>query len=461
MARSVARPPVFDKDWIQPDLPPRVCALINCFSTSVKCWLQHLIIALFGASSERHFLIRIKNRHDFSAAIAQCADYYHSSGPGKNPTYTVGHLFRAEIVRSYYGTSGDESLALLLQSHIVARVFVGLDLFSPTPADSTSDEPANELPGEGTTVRMARATWDTGWFQAEVFALLLERLGYTVEAPTTMDNLECYEAIANGDITMWPNGWFPLHNSFIDAQESQEQIVPVGFEVQAGALQGYLIDKATAEAMDITNLEDFTRPEVIAAFDHNDNGKADLIGCDEGWGCGDIIEYHLDAYDLRESVEHIRGNYSELIAETITRYEAGKPILFYTWTPNWTVGMLVPGDDVVWLEVPFASLPDEQKDQEEFTTVIGLTGCVSDPCNMGYPPNDIRVVANKDFLDAHPAAHKLFELVEIPLGDISAQNALMHEGEDSEEDLRRHAEDWASQNRELVNQWLEQARQAP
>ena len=49
----------------------------------------------------------------------------------------MGHLFRAEIVRAYFGTSGDESLALLLQSHIVARVFVGLDLFSPTPSDST------------------------------------------------------------------------------------------------------------------------------------------------------------------------------------------------------------------------------------------------------------------------------------------------------------------------------------
>ncbi len=40
----------------------------------------------------------------------------------------------------------------------------------------------------------------------------------------------------------------------------------------------------------------------------------------------------------------------------------GDPILYYTWTPYWVSGVLVPGKDVVWLEVPFSSLPGERKD---------------------------------------------------------------------------------------------------
>lgn len=39
----------------------------------------------------------------------------------------------------------------------------------------------------GETVSMARATWDTGWFQTEIFKKLLEELGYAVNKPRTMD----------------------------------------------------------------------------------------------------------------------------------------------------------------------------------------------------------------------------------------------------------------------------------
>ena len=35
-------------------------------------------------------------------------------------------------------------------------------------------------------MRMAQATWDTGWFQAQVFSLLLEDLGYTITDAETV-----------------------------------------------------------------------------------------------------------------------------------------------------------------------------------------------------------------------------------------------------------------------------------
>jgi ABC-type proline/glycine betaine transport system substrate-binding protein len=45
------------------------------------------------------------------------------------------------------------------------------------------------------------------------------------------------------------------------------------------------------------------------------------------------------------------------MADTITRYKAGKPILYYTWTPYWVSNVLKPGKDVVWLQVPFSACP--------------------------------------------------------------------------------------------------------
>ena len=211
---------------------------------------------------------------------------------------------------------------------------------------ATASAPGNTVPE---TIAMARATWDTGWFQTEVFSLLLEALGYSVGYPETMDNLKFYLAAARGDVDLWVNGWFPSHSVFLQQDSVRGKVQPVGFEVIAGALQGYLVDKRTAEKLNITRLSDLQRPEVAAAFDGNGNGKADLIGCNVGWGCERVVEHHLGVYDLRDTVEHVQGDYSPLMDKTIARYNRGEPILFYTWTPNWTVGKLVPGRDVICL----------------------------------------------------------------------------------------------------------------
>ena len=308
------------------------------------------------------------------------------------------------------------------------------------------------------SISMARATWDTGWFQAEIIKKLLEDLGYTVGDPKTVDNLTFYLAAARGEVDLWANGWFPSHNVFLKQDAVKGKVQPVGFEVVAGALQGYMVDKRTADALNIRSLSDLTKPDVAAAFDRNGNGKADLIGCNVGWGCERVVEHHLGAYDLRASVEHVQGDYSPLMDDTVARYKRGEPILFYTWTPNWTVGTLVPGRDVVWLQVPFPSLPIDQMDMEEQTIIADVPGCLTDPCAMGFPPNDIRVVANKQFLENHPDVRRLLESVEIPLKDISQQNAKMLDGEDDYSDIQRHAQQWIESNWEKVIRWLEEAK---
>ncbi|NDJ54930.1 MAG: glycine betaine/L-proline ABC transporter substrate-binding protein ProX [Chloroflexi bacterium] len=307
---------------------------------------------------------------------------------------------------------------------------------------------ASEMPGEGVELVMGQATWDTGWFQAEVYKQMLEELGYSIQGPETLDNPVFYTGVAEGDVDFWANGWFPLHDDFV--AEAGEKVQPVGFQVASGALQGYLIDKATADANNITNLGDLADPEIAAIFDIDGNGKADLIGCNAGWGCEAVINRHIEIFELGDTVEHIQGEYSPLMADTIGRYERGEPVLFYTWTPNWTVSDLALGEDIVWIGVP---------DDPE-VEAAAIPNCQEDPCDMGFAPNDIRVVANADILAENPAAATLFEIVEIPLADIAAQNALLSAGEDSPSDIARHASEWIENNRQLVDGWLEEARAA-
>ncbi len=324
-------------------------------------------------------------------------------------------------------------------------------------ADTQDAEEAMALPGEGITVKQGRPTWDTEWFQAALFKKLLEELGYTVEGPDTLDNPAFFLSAARGDVHFWASGWFPLHNTFIEDEKVAGKAVPIGMQAPGGGLQGYLIDKKTAEAHGITNLGDLADPAKAKLFDNDGDGKADLMGCNPGWGCELVINHHLEAYELADTVTHVQGEYSALIADTYARLQREEAVLFYTWTPNWTVGLMVPGVDLVWIETPFYTSRDDQEFDDSDGTMSGVVGCVDDPCDLGWPPNDIQVVANVEFLEANPAAKALFEQVSFNLLDIFAQNALMYDGEDSEADIERHAEEWIATNRDMVDQWLANA----
>jgi len=317
---------------------------------------------------------------------------------------------------------------------------------------------AQEKPGEGTTVKMGQATWDTGWFHAAIYKKLLEDLGYTVEGPTTLDNPPFYQAVAQGDLDLWVNGWFPLHNTYESTFSNGAE--KIGYVAKGGALEGYLVDKASVEKFDIKTLDDFKRDEVKKAFDRDGDGKADLVACPPGWGCEVTIEHHLDAYGLRDSVNPIKASYAASMADAVAAHGEGKPILFYTWTPNWTVDVLKPGKDVVWIEVPKVDLPEAQKSLEDAATMAGVAGCVEDPCRLGFPANDIRPVANSEFVKENPAAKVLLEEVSIPIADIFAQNATMNKGEGDSEDIARHADEWVEAHADLVKGWLDKARTA-
>jgi len=308
------------------------------------------------------------------------------------------------------------------------------------------------------TIRIARADWDTSWFEAEVFRQLLQKAGYPVAEAKTLNDTQFFDAVSRNEVDFWASGWFP--NSEKSLAKVSDRVQVLGYMVKAGALQGYLIDKKTSEQYGITNLRSLQRPEIAKLFDIDNDGKADLVGCNPDWTCGDIVEHHLSVYGLRNTVVQVRGNYSSLIGGALARYKAGKPVLFYTWTPNWTVGKLLPGKDVIWLEVPFSSLPKEQKEKEGLTNVPNVIGCNSNPCNMGWPPNDIRVVANRKFLERNPAAGRLLEKIEIPLGDISKQNARMFDGENTPDDIRDQASQWIKANHARVDRWLSEAIQA-
>lgn len=312
------------------------------------------------------------------------------------------------------------------------------------------------LPGDGKTVRIAQSNDDTAWILTAFYTQLLEELGYTVNPPLTLDIPVAYQTVSQGDADLYPSGWFPLHNLYIEqAGFGGEQ---VGYLAKQGALQGYLVDKASAEKFNIKSLDDFKRDDVKEAFDRDGDGKADLVACPPGWGCEETITYQMDAFEMRDHVNEIKANYSASMADAIAAYQAGDPIFFYTWTPNWTVDELKPGQDVVWIETPSVKLPEAQMDLADSATVPDVAGCVANPCTLGWPVNDIRPVWNSDFIEDNPAVKTLMENATMTVDFIFEQNAAMKNGADSPEDLKKQAADYIEANRADVDKWMEAAK---
>ena len=79
---------------------------------------------------------------------------------------------------------------------------------------------------------------------------------------------------------------------------------------------------------------------------------------------------------------------------------------------------------------------------------------------MGSLGADLDIVANTDFLQNNPAAAKLFEVMTIPLADISKQNRRMNAGGNPQEHIDAHTDEWIALNRDLFDCWLAKARQA-
>ncbi|WP_252145765.1 glycine betaine/L-proline ABC transporter substrate-binding protein ProX [Yokenella regensburgei] len=306
---------------------------------------------------------------------------------------------------------------------------------------------AAELPGKGITVQPIQSTITEETFQTLLVSRALEKLGYTVNKPSEVDYNVAYTSLAAGDATFTAVNWQPLHDDMYAAAGGDKKFYREGVLVN-GAAQGYLIDRKTAEQYQIKNIEQLKDPKIAKLFDTNGDGKADMTGCNPGWGCEAVINHQIAAYGLSKTVEHNQGNYAAMMADTITRFKEGKPILYYTWTPYWVSDVLKPGKDVVWLQVPFTAMPGEQKNVDTK---------LANGANYGFPVSTMHIVANKVWAEKNPAAAKLFSLMKLPLADINAQNAMMHEGKASEADIQGHVDGWIKAHQQLFDGWIKEA----
>lgn len=287
-------------------------------------------------------------------------------------------------------------------------------------------------------------------FQMEIVAEVLKKMGHEVTISNDVNYDIAYQTLANNatsdEVYFLASSWDPLHNGKIDAVGSNKAI-KFDNKFIANCAQGYLIDKKTADKYNIKYYNDLKKPEIAKLFDLDNDGKADLTGCNAGWGCEKVIEHQLDAYDMRGVVEHNQGEYSALIADTIANYKTGKSILYYTWTPYWVSGKLVPGKDVTFLQVTHSANPNTDSTK------------LPNGADYGFNVNHQKIVASAN-VKAYKDISKLFNIIKLDVNDVSGQNMLMANGQNKEKDIKRHVQKWLDMNKKQVDAWVKEAKAA-
>lgn len=317
----------------------------------------------------------------------------------------------------------------------------GLALGYPAAADDLK-------PGQGVVVKPGQDSIDADNFQTLIVVQALKDLGYEVQEVQRAKFPVLHLAVANGDLTFIADHWETTHQAFYDKAGGDEKMSRAGSYI-TDTMFGYSIDQKTATEYGITNFGQLKDPKIAQLFDTDGDGRANLAGCMPGWGCEADVEFHLDAYGLRDTVNHDQGEYDVMMADVIARYKEGKPILYYSWTPYWVEGELVHGKDAIWLEVPFSANP------------VGQDTELPDGKNYGAISVTVHIMANKEFVNGNPAAAKLFEVMSVPVGDVSAQMRAMKErGESDMDSVQQDVTAWIGANRATYDGWLDAARAA-
>ncbi len=311
------------------------------------------------------------------------------------------------------------------------------------------------LPGEGVTVTMARGNWKETNFQNYVVQLLLEELGYEVTDPEEIAPATFYPALAQGDYDLWASSWPLNHTPLLDGESPDggtfgDKVQYIGTMMASGALQGLLVDIPSVEQFGFTTLgEMLDNPDAVAHFDTDGDGKADLNGCDDGWGCQKVMNDTITMNGWDDRIAQVSATHSALFAESQASFEAGGPVLQYVWTPTAFVGKLVPGRDVLWLAIE----PGQALEGQDGVSAVG-DACTNDPCTTMFTPSDIVVTANNAFLAANPAAASLLADFKIDPLAVAVQAVAIDAGANPNDDMAAAAAEWIAANRDVIDPWI-------
>ena len=302
-------------------------------------------------------------------------------------------------------------------------------------------------PEEKPTIVIVENDWTSSLVGSEILAqVLTKQLGYPTDRVQLSASLG-WPAICKGEADVAVEIWLPGRRAeiqpFLD-----EGCLELGAEIFPGGA-GWILPRFVVEGDPVRGIEPMA-PDLKSILDLKDEGEGgkgywklfenpeepglgELVGGSPGWVDDPMDRSIILGYDL----PMWRSNQSEAImmARMIAADKKGEPLLMYIWWPHW----ILEAVDLVKLE-----FPDPYYD-----------GCFRGeevvPVRCGHPKYSIHTVVASRLKETAPDVYYLMH--SMVLGEADA-NALMMRVDVGGEEILAVAEDWISQNQDVIDQWL-------
>jgi glycine betaine/proline transport system substrate-binding protein len=255
--------------------------------------------------------------------------------------------------------------------------------------------------------------WDENVANSNLIKVLLEdEFGYeTVELELADDVRAVFEGVASGELDAFTDVWMPNHRALVDEVEDEAELSQEPWytgQTEYGIAVPYYM-----KAQSIADL---------------DSSEADMIiGIEPGAVLMERIgENVIPEYDL--DLKLVEASTPAMLAELQSAYEMKEPIVFLAWSPHWMNA-----------EYDFRYL-DDPKDS---------IGSLDEPA-------DLLSVMRRDLGEDDPVAHALINAMKLDEAQVNTLELAINKAGDPDTGVRN----WLESNRNVVQPWIEAAKQA-
>jgi glycine betaine/proline transport system substrate-binding protein len=290
-------------------------------------------------------------------------------------------------------------------------------------------------------ITMSDLSWNGAQAIGHVLSAIIEsEMGGEAEIVSGMNQAAVIMAgmdKGDGSIDVYTDLWMPNQQALWDEYIDGNQTVAVNSPYNGTSniyVPSYMADK-------VSSIEDLNNPEIAAMFDTDGNGKGEYWAGDVTWASTKRWQIKFKSYGLDGLWEPNIVSADTFKAGLEAAYTAGKPQLFYYWTPE----ALHVKYDLTALEEPGRTegCEDVDLDAEDWLEVSTFT-CV-------IASNDIYVAYSKSLETRNPAVATMLSNVQFTGDEINGWIVEMFE---NKRDPRLVAEEWIADNKELVTSWI-------
>lgn len=292
-------------------------------------------------------------------------------------------------------------------------------------------------------VVFAGLDWDSNAFHTAVASFIVEN-GYGCKTDSIPgSSIPLLNGMAKGDIDITMEVW---KDNVIDVWNkglATGKVVDLGSNfsdaVQAWYVPKYLVEGDNAPANGLKSVSDLPKFKTLFK-DPEEPSKGRFYSCIAGWSCETVNTKKLAAYGLSEHFVNFRpGTGAALNAAIESNIKRKKPIVFYYWGPSWIMGKL--GNQLVQLEEPVfdKAIWDKLNNSDNPTKATA------------YPLADVRIGANKKFVDSAP---QLAEFLKQYTTDSALVSKALSYMQTNEASIEETAEHFLTNNEDKWTQWV-------